>query len=67
MKIVYTMVCPVLVNIKWAPTTKINLHKHLNYNNNENFQIYGSSYSICTIDALDHPNTSKYFLPSEDG
>ena len=29
MKIVYTMVLPVLVDIKWAPITKINLHKHL--------------------------------------
>ena len=28
MKIVYTMVWPVLIDIKWAPTTKINLHKH---------------------------------------
>ena len=31
MKIIYTMVWPVLIDIKWAPTTKINLHKHLNH------------------------------------
>ncbi len=58
MKIVYTMVWPVLIDIKWAPITKINLHKHLKhetfYNKISRFTVVcmlpteaGLLYSMC--------------------